>query len=96
MIRQRRDPAWVGKVPIVTTFLLEAANVQQLVRMWTERTAAGQSLTAWMSVNVALWLWLQFYHTFTPDQRLAIWGTRVGIALNSAVILTVVFFRYLA
>jgi hypothetical protein len=91
-----RNPKLVSKTPIVTTLLLEAANVSQLVRMWTERTAEGQSLWGWMLVSLALVLWLNFYLTFNRDQKWAIRGTAFGIAMNAAVILTVVYFRYLS
>ncbi len=90
-----RNPKLVDKTPLVTTGLLEAANVQQLWRMWTEHTAAGQSVTAWFSVNIALWLWLNFYLTFNRENKFAIIGTSVGIVLNALVIATVIFFRYL-
>lgn len=93
-LRTRRT--LVDKTPILTTILLEAANVQQLYRMWTERTAAGQSITAWMSVNIALLLWLNFYLVFNRDNKYAIWGTTVGVLLNSLVIATVAYFRYVA
>lgn len=41
----------IKHTPIVTTGLLEGANVQQLYRMWTEHTSLGQSLTAWICVG---------------------------------------------
>lgn len=90
----RTDPKVVDKTPIVTTFLLEAANVQQLWRMWTTQTAAGQSVTAWLSVNLALWLWLNFYFVFNRQNKFAIVGTSIGIGLNALVMLTVLYFRY--
>jgi len=88
-----RDPKWVGRTPIASVLLLEAANLQQLHRMWTEWTAAGQSLFGWLCVQIALWLWLNFYLVLTPGEKWAIRGTQLGIVLNGAVILTVVFFR---
>lgn len=92
----RTRPKLVDKTPIITTLLLEGANLQQLWRMWTEGTAAGQSITAWMSVNAALILWLNFYLVFNRDNKWAIRGTAFGILLNSLVILTVAYFRYFA
>jgi uncharacterized protein with PQ loop repeat len=89
------NPEWVARTPIITTLLLEAANVQQLFRMWTEGTAKGQSMTAWISVNVALLLWLNFYRVITPNAKWAIRGTAFGVVMNAAVILTVIFFRYI-
>jgi hypothetical protein len=57
MVKFWRAPHWVSYTPIATTCLLETANLGQIVRMWTYHTAAGQSLTSWCCVNVALWLW---------------------------------------
>lgn len=88
-----KDPKWVEKTPIVTTLLLESANISQLHRMWTEWTAEGQSIWGWVMVNIALLLWLNFYLVITPKAKWAIWGTAFGIAMNSAVILTVLWFR---
>jgi uncharacterized protein with PQ loop repeat len=90
-----RRPELVDKTPLISVALLEAANIQQLIRMWTERTAAGQSLTAWVTVNIALWLWLNFYLTFNRQNKFAIWGTALGILMNALVCLSVLFFRYL-
>jgi hypothetical protein len=89
----RTNPTVVDKTPIVSTFLLELANVGQLHRMWTQHTAAGQEVLSWAFVNVALWLWLNFYLVFNKDNQFAIWGTRIGIGLNTAVMLSVLYFR---
>ncbi len=88
------NPALVAKTPLVTVVLLENANIQQLWRMWTQHTAAGQSLWGWLSVNLALLLWCNFYRVCCPDQRIAYWATVVGWALNTCVVLTVAYFRY--
>lgn len=88
------DPTWVLRTPILSVILLEAANAQQLVQMWVlDHSAKGQSLTAWLSVQAALWLWLNFYRVITPDAFWAIRGTRLGIALNMAVVLSVIYWR---
>lgn len=92
----RSEPRIVDKTPLVSVALLEAANVQQLFRMWSEHTAAGQSLWAWMTVNVALWLWVNFYVVFNRDNKFAIYGTALGIVMNTLVILTIIWFRYFA
>jgi uncharacterized protein with PQ loop repeat len=89
-----RQPALVSKTPIVAVVLLELANVSQLTRMWSTGTADGQSVVGWMCVNVALLLWLNFYLTFTPTQRWAIWGTVLGIGMNTSVILSVLWLRW--
>lgn len=86
----------VSKTPILTTFLLEGANIGQIVRMWTEWTAKGQSLTAWLMVNLALILWFNFYRLLCPEQKWARYCTGLGIVINSFVCLSVVYFRYIA
>jgi hypothetical protein len=88
------DPVWVARTPIISVCLLEAANVQQLFQMWAvDHSAKGQSLTAWLSVQVALWLWLNFYRVLTPHAVWAIRGTQLGIALNMVVCLSVLYWR---
>ena len=88
------DPAIVAYSPIATTCLLEGANISQMVRMWTQRTAAGQSLLAWVCVGSALLLWANWYRIVTPEQRIARFTIKIGIALNFGVILSVAYFRY--
>lgn len=90
----RKDPKIVEKTPLLSVFLLELANVQQLWRMWTEWTSAGQSVWGWLCVNIALCLWLNFYLVFNRDNKFAIYGTAFGIVMNAAVIVTVMLFRY--
>jgi hypothetical protein len=89
------DPKWVEKTPLLTTLLLEGANVGQLHRMWTERTAEGQSLFAWLMVCAALILWANFFRVCAPDQKWARWASIFGVAMNLSVCLTVTYFRYL-
>jgi uncharacterized protein with PQ loop repeat len=93
-MRPYNDPAVVSKAPIVASLLLEYANVGQLIRMRTEHTAAGQSLTSWLAVFVALLVWQNFYRVCTPTM---LWARRMnflGICMNLSVIATVVHFRY--
>lgn len=81
------------KAPIPATLLLEYANIGQLIRMWTYRTAAGQSLSSWFAVFLALCCYFQFYRIVTPEQ---IWARRMallGIFMNLAVCFTVLYFR---
>lgn len=95
MMRFLSDPKWVARTPLVTVCLLESANVGQLYRMWTQHSALGQNVWSWLMVNVALWLWGNFYRVLTPTAVWAYWANRVGIALNSAVVLTVAYFRWI-
>lgn len=92
------NPSIVSKTPVLTVLLLEGANLSQLIRMWSERSAEGQSLGGWALVNLALLLWFNFYRVCVPrDQaRWALWSTGFGVIMNASVILTVVWFRYFA
>lgn len=89
------DPEIAGKIPIATTFLMGYANVGQLWRMWSCRTAAGQSLWSWLSVGLALLLWCHFYRVCCPDQKFALRCMQFGVFMNTLVILSVVWFRYI-
>lgn len=84
----------VNLTPYFTTFLLEGANVGQLHRMWTEHTAEGQSLPAWLMVCAALVLWWNYYRV--QDLPSAKRATAFGVFMNVAVVLSVVYWRYLA
>lgn len=90
----RKNPKLVDKTPLLAVALLELANVQQLIRMWTTWTAAGQSIGGWLCVQAALWLWLNFYLVFNRQNKFAIYGTAFGIVMNASVLTTVVLFRY--
>lgn len=84
---------WVARIPIATTFLLQFANASQLVRMWTERSAVGQSILGWSMVNLALVLYFVYYRVMLPAQKLPQYCTAFGIAMNAAVIGTAAYFR---
>lgn len=88
------DPRFVDKIPILTTLMLEGANLSQIRTMWVEKTAEGQSLSGWLMVNLALLLWLHLYRVRTPELKWAIRATAFGIVMNFFVILSVVYFRY--
>lgn len=89
------NPVWVARTPVLTVGLLEGANVGQLWRMWTQHSALGQNVWSWLSVNIALWLWLNFYRVNVPG-GLKSWAARAtfaGILLNGAVIVSVAILR---
>jgi hypothetical protein len=88
ILRLLSDKRIVSKTPILTTFLLEIANVLQLWEMWTTGTAEGQSTQGWICVNLALLLWYNFYRVMSPELVWAKRSTAVGIAINSIVILS--------
>jgi hypothetical protein len=94
-VRLLSDAKWVARTPMLTVALLEYANIGQLWRMWREQSALGQNVWSWIAVNAALWLWLNYYRVIVPGglRSTAARATMVGIALNGAVIATVIYFR---
>ena len=88
------DKTWVARTPMLTVILLEYASVGQLWRMWTQHSALGQNVWSWVAVNLALWLWLNFYRVCAGG--LNTWAARatmLGIVLNGAVIASVTYLR---
>jgi uncharacterized protein with PQ loop repeat len=83
----------VDKTPILTTLLLEYANIGQIYRMWHEQSAKGQNVWSWLAVNVALWLWFNYYRIKLPNEHFARWATAVGILINSIVIISTIHFH---
>jgi hypothetical protein len=94
-VRAWNDRGLVARTPLATTFLLEYANAGQLVRMWSEQSALGQSLWSWLSVGLALALWWNFYRVMLPGDRFARRCTAFGLVMNAAVCFSVAWFRYL-
>jgi multidrug transporter EmrE-like cation transporter len=95
MGRWLSNPRYVSWTPVITTGLLESANVAQLVEMWTERTAAGQNLWGWLMVTGALCCWYNYYRVITPTELKAQYATLVGIGFNLSVVGSVLYFKYL-
>lgn len=76
---------------------MEYANAGQLYRMWRVHSALGQNVWSWISVNVTLWLWLNFDYVVVPGgvKSWAFRATALGLVLNTCVILTVAYFRWI-
>lgn len=89
-ITQRR---WASRIPIITTMLLESANLSQIIRMVTERSARGQSILSWLLVVIALLLWSYYFRVITPKEKIALWSTYLGVVINSIVLGCVIYFR---
>lgn len=88
------NPNIVNKTPIITIFLLEGANVQQIFEMWNKHSSLGQSLWGWVSVGIALVLWANFYRVICPKEKIAFYSTIFGIVMNICVIISVIYFKY--
>lgn len=90
------DHAWVSRTPIATSLLLDGGAVGQVLRMWREQSAVGQSLVSWIAVVVALVLWANFFRVITPHQMWARVTILLSIALNVGVVISVIWWRYFA
>jgi uncharacterized protein with PQ loop repeat len=87
---------WVSRYPAFAAILIEFGHMGQVARMWREQTSAGQSLTGWVILAIALCMWLRFYQVITPKEKFAKWATLSSIFMILFVIVTIVWFRYLA
>ena len=94
-MRWLTDPEKVSKTPLFAIPLLCWFSVKQTFQMWTEHTAAGQNLAGWVSLWLALLLFLNFYRVCCPTERFAFWGTVVEVGIVAMAILPVVYFQYL-
>ena len=85
------NPKLVEYTPLVAVPLLESANISQLWQMWSEWTAAGQSILGWCLVNAALFLWWNYYRV--NRLKWAYRATTVSILFNMLVIASAIYFR---
>lgn len=83
----------IPRIPLVTSFIFATAYVAQVVRMWTERSALGQSVFGWIQVGVALVLFYVYYREMLPDQKIPQYCTLFEIALVLGIIGTTITFR---
>jgi hypothetical protein len=91
-------PKFVEKTPLLVGIFAEYANGGQLWRMWREHSALGQNVWSWIAVQATLWLWLNYDYIIVPGGPRS-WAFRVtafGLILNTAVIVTVIYFRWFA
>lgn len=85
---------WLATItPVVTAILFECASIGQIFRIWSEQTSAGQNVTSWVSVLIAQALWLNFYRVKLPSERLAAWSCISGMAVNSILLASIVYWR---
>ena len=84
---------WVARTPLLSTFLVESANLIQLARVWQEGTGRGQSITAWMCIGLALLVRFNYYRVIMPNQRLARICVLVGMVINVALIVSLFLIR---
>jgi len=89
------NPNIISKSPLVALICFEGANIGQIIRMLYEHAAQDQSLTSWIMVNIGLWIYYNFYRVCTPKEKFARFTAMAGIVINTMVISTVVYWRYI-
>ena len=85
----------VSKTPLIATSIFMVADSSQIVRMFSEGSAKGQSLWGWLSIIIALSMYAIFFRVKTPNERLAFWCTVANVIVVSFIAITVVYFRYI-
>lgn len=83
----------VNRTPLLSTFLVESANLMQLARIWQEGTGKGQSITAWVCIGLALVVRFNYYRVIMPNQSLARMCVLAGMAINVALIVSLFIIR---
>lgn len=84
---------WVARTPLLSTLLVESANLIQLARVWREGTGQGQSILAWVCIGLALVVRFNYYRVILPNQRLARLCVLVGMVINVALIFSLFIIR---
>lgn len=78
----------IDSIPLFASVLIEVGNGGQLYHMWRYHTAAGQSLTSYFSVLVAIVLWLIYYRC-RLGKTLAYYVTIIAVYMICAIIVTI-------
>lgn len=92
------EAKYVSKwAPVVSILFIDVANIGHIWRMFSEQSAAGQSLVSWACVWIALVSWFNFYLRVTPGEegKVARYSTILGIGVVTLVISSILYFRYL-
>lgn len=80
--------------PLIATLLIDLANSGHIIRMFKEQSSAGQSLVAIMMIILGLFAWERFFkYNNRPEDKFALWSTRIGMAFNAVVGVVVLYFR---
>lgn len=85
---------FVKYYPVVATVIFEIATIGQILRMFSEQSAAGQEPLSWLLVTVGLSGWMFWYKITIPDHKLVFYSVAVGTAVNSIAFITCVYFKY--
>lgn len=83
----------IPRIPLVTSFIFATAYIAQMVRMWTQRSALGQSVFGWIQVGIALVLFYIYYSEMLPNEKIPKYCTVFEIALVLGIIGTTILFR---
>lgn len=83
----------VDLFPLISSAFIECGNIGQLWRMWTERTAAGQNLWSYVSILIALLLWVVYFR-LRIGKKLAYYVTLFSLLTIGANIITIALLRW--
>lgn len=90
-----RKNRWIIRLtPVITTSIFGMSTLGHVARMWSERSAEGQSLTSWLLAMLALLMWYNWYLVVAPEERTARWSCLASVALESLAVISIIRFRY--
>lgn len=87
------NPKIVSKFPIIAGILFFINSTSQIIKIWTDHSSKDQSLTGWISLTIALFLFLIFYKVCCPKEKYAFWSTVIEILTNLFLIISVIIFK---
>jgi len=83
----------IGYFPVLSTILIDLANIGHIIRMFQEKSSAGQNPYSYLMVILALVLWAEFYRVRTPEEKIARWTAWFGVMFNLAVLGAVYWYQ---
>lgn len=82
----------IDSLPMLASVLIEAGNLGQLYRMWTQHSALGQNVWSYVAVLAALIMWLLYYR-FRLGRTLAYYVTWIAVFMMAAIIVTIIILQ---
>lgn len=89
------DPAFCKRSLYAATILFEGGNIGQVYRIWSQGSSLGHNLFSWVGVLLGLCLWYNYYRVIYPEDKLAKGCNVIGIVATSAIIASIIYFRYI-
>lgn len=83
----------IKRFPLFATILIELNSVQQIIVMIRNHSSKDQSITGWLLIIAALFMWFIFYKIFNKEHKITIYSTIASIIINIIVVLIILYYR---